>query len=245
MAPLQSSNSYAFHLARTMFNTSLLSAHSRQSAFRYYASQSYGGGQGDPKGEKPQEQGSNPATSNAEHPGPPPPDVGKGTGGGPTKKGSGGHGGKDTSGSGGEDRKQTSGGGPLSEQAAQPKIHKHDAPHPDTHSEDVQAHNAEVAKRRDKPHEASGDEDDTVDEGYWKGKLLMIALGCEWQQLMDFCRARRRGQRSVREGMRCEYCCPATGIVIKSMCGGGGNLRCRHSFLCGRIEHMHSSSTLA
>ncbi|OTB06181.1 hypothetical protein M426DRAFT_319251 [Hypoxylon sp. CI-4A] len=56
---------------------------------RYHdAQQGYGDGKGDPAGENPQSQ---PASSNAqqssEHPGPSPPDVGKGTGGGPTKAG--------------------------------------------------------------------------------------------------------------------------------------------------------------
>lgn len=44
----------------------------------------YGSGEGDPKGEKPKEQGANPS-ADKEHPGPPPPKAGLGTGGGPTK----------------------------------------------------------------------------------------------------------------------------------------------------------------
>ncbi|KAI2623147.1 hypothetical protein GGR54DRAFT_596735 [Hypoxylon sp. NC1633] len=47
---------------------------------RYYAG--YGDGEGDPKGQDPSGQPeSNAAQENSEHPGPPPPDVGKGTGG--------------------------------------------------------------------------------------------------------------------------------------------------------------------
>ncbi|KAI0122951.1 hypothetical protein BJ170DRAFT_642768 [Xylariales sp. AK1849] len=48
--------------------------------------QGYGDGEGDPVGEKPQKQpGASSAQESSEHPGPAPPDVGKGTGGGPTK----------------------------------------------------------------------------------------------------------------------------------------------------------------
>ena len=54
------------------------------------ASQDYGSGKGDPKGENPQQQGANPS-ADKEHPGPPPPKVGQGTGGGPTKNGEKGH----------------------------------------------------------------------------------------------------------------------------------------------------------
>lgn len=53
------------------------------------SSQGYGDGKGDPKGENPQEQGpSSDAQQRAEHPGPPPPSAGQGTG-GATKAGSG------------------------------------------------------------------------------------------------------------------------------------------------------------
>ncbi|KAL7625788.1 hypothetical protein AAE478_005011 [Parahypoxylon ruwenzoriense] len=50
--------------------------------------QGYGDGKGDPVGENPQQQPpSSGAQQASEHPGPEPPDVGKGTGGGPTKAG--------------------------------------------------------------------------------------------------------------------------------------------------------------
>ncbi|KAI0849074.1 hypothetical protein F5Y00DRAFT_236528 [Daldinia vernicosa] len=52
---------------------------------RYFAS-GYGNGEGDPAGQDPQNQpSSSDAQQLSEHPGPSPPDVGKGTGGGPTK----------------------------------------------------------------------------------------------------------------------------------------------------------------
>ena len=143
----------------------------QQPSPRFYAGQSYGGGQGDPKGENPQDQGANPATSDAEHPGPPPPDVGQGTGGGATKKDSQGHGGGNNAASSqGGGKNATSGVSPT-ETAAQPKIHSHDAPHPDKHSQEVKKHNEEMANRHEKPHEKSRDKEDQVDKGFWKGML--------------------------------------------------------------------------
>ena len=69
---------------------SLLSPLYTQQHRLYAGGSSYGGGEGDPKGENPQDQGSNPS-ADLEHPGPAPPKVGQGTGGGPTKSGSEGH----------------------------------------------------------------------------------------------------------------------------------------------------------
>ncbi|KAI1377235.1 hypothetical protein F4677DRAFT_415674 [Hypoxylon crocopeplum] len=55
---------------------------------RFYSQQGYGDGKGDPNAEDPQNQpSSSAAQQSSEHPGPSPPDVGKGTGGGPTKAG--------------------------------------------------------------------------------------------------------------------------------------------------------------
>ena len=144
----------------------LLPAYAQQ--HRLYAGSSYGGGEGDPKGENPSDQGSNPS-ADLEHPGPPPPSVGQGTGGGPTKKGVEGHntqendsseGQASTSGSGGSSGGE--GGGP------QPKIHKHNSPDENTHSDEVRAHNEDMKKRHDRPNEKSND-DDKVDKGYWMG----------------------------------------------------------------------------
>lgn len=115
---------------------------------RFYAGQSYGGGEGDPKGEKPQEQGSNPS-ADLEHPGPPPPDVGKGTGGGPTKAGEGGHNTQQNNSSGG-----SSGGGGKQSGASQsnggpqPKIHSEGTPAEE--SAEVKAHNEDMGKRHDR-----------------------------------------------------------------------------------------------
>lgn len=71
-----------FAVARPATSTPVLS--------RSYASGDYGSGSGDPKGEKPKEQGTSPATTELEHPGPPAPDVGQGSSGStPTKEGPG------------------------------------------------------------------------------------------------------------------------------------------------------------
>ncbi len=183
-----------YHLARTTTNvlrtSRLPPPSSRQFLFtanRTYASQAYGSGEGDPKGSNPQSQGANPATSNAEHPGPPPPDVGKGTGGGPTKKDGGGHQGgsadvksskssSNDSQAKGKGKKsageQTKGGSP------QPKILSEDGPPADENlPDDVKKHNEEMANRRDKLFEhSSRKEGDEVDKGFWKGELPSLSL---------------------------------------------------------------------
>lgn len=137
---------------------------------RLYAG-GYGGGEGDPKGENPQDQGSNPSAG-LEHPGPPPPSVGQGTGGGPTQKGDG-HNPQQNGSSSGDGQASTSGNGGASGgegDGPQPKIHKHDAPEEHTHSDEVRAHNEDIKKRYDRPNEKSVGEDDKVDKGYWSGQ---------------------------------------------------------------------------
>ena len=110
-----------------------------------YATQSYGGGEGDPKGENPLQQGPNPSSSK-EHPGPPAPSTS----------------------SGAEKRSSDSG-----DKAAEPKIYKHAPPEPDAHDEDVKAHNEELSKRHDRPVEKSGDKEDKVDRGFWTGEFAL------------------------------------------------------------------------
>lgn len=138
----------------------LISRHNGSRAFklihnvqinRTYAGSSYGGGEGDPKGEDPSSQGPNPS-ADLEHPGPPPPDVGKGTGGGPTKA------------SGGTESKAKGGSG-----AAQPKIHSENASKPTEQSHDVKKHNDEMANRHGAATNKGTTEDDKVDKNFWKG----------------------------------------------------------------------------
>ncbi|MCJ1473792.1 hypothetical protein MMC13_002443 [Lambiella insularis] len=137
---------------------------------RLYA-QSYGGGEGDPKGENPQKQGSNPATSDLEHPGPPPPDVGQGTGGGPTKAGSSGDGkGTQQHGGASSDSGSDSGssGSTKSKSGASPAIHKENMPAEE--SEEVKKHNKELEGRHDRAsNKVDHDGRDNVGKKYWSG----------------------------------------------------------------------------
>ena len=150
---------------------SLISPAYTQQHRLYAGGSDYGSGEGDPKGENPSDQGSNPS-ADLEHPGPPPPAVGQGTGGGPTKMGAEGHNTQQNDSSGGQATTSGSGGSSGGEGGApQPKIHKHNAPEEHTHSDEVRAHNEDMAKRHDSPNEKSRD-DDKVDKGFWKGDLL-------------------------------------------------------------------------
>lgn len=129
---------------------------------------SYGGGEGDPKGENPQEQGSNPSAE-LEHPGPPPPSVGQGTGGGPTKAGESGHNDQENASSGGGDRSSSE---QKNVSGSQPKILGENDPE---YSEDVKAHNEDMKKRHDRPKEGvEHDAKDNVDKGFWSGKDYTI-----------------------------------------------------------------------
>lgn len=164
MAPLRFTPTIrSIYTARPTTRSLYVPLYTQQS--RCYAGSSYGGGEGDPKGENPQDQGANPST-HLEHPGPAPPKVGQGTGGGPTKLGAEGHSETDQSASSSSKTSSSGnggGGGP------QPKIHKHDAGDQSSHSDEVKAHNEDMAKRHDRANEKSSDEEDKVDKGYWKG----------------------------------------------------------------------------
>ncbi|KAL8964283.1 MAG: hypothetical protein Q9183_004558, partial [Haloplaca sp. 2 TL-2023] len=129
---------------------------------RFYAGQSYGGGEGDPKGENPQAQGPNPSAGK-EHPGPPPPNVGKGTGGGPTKKGEQGH--NTQEGTSGGTSNQS--GASQSSGAPQPKI-LGETDENDQQSDDVKAHNTDMRKRHDRASAEVDSKGETVDKSFWK-----------------------------------------------------------------------------
>lgn len=123
----------------------------------------------DPKASNPQEQGSNPSES-LEHPGPPPPEEGQGSGGGPTK-GAGGHtssGGKRESG----DERSGSNDGATQDgrtQGAQPKIlDERGGPH--NVSEEAHQHNKEMSERHDRASNSYEGEETKVDPGYWSGR---------------------------------------------------------------------------
>lgn len=129
-----------------------------------FAHESYGGGEGNPKGEAPQQQGSNPSAEK-EHPGPPPPTEGQGKGGGPTKATESGHNTEENTSSSSRGRNAVDG--------AQPKILNQNAPIEE--SEDVKQHNAEYAKRHDRTNSTGGDQaDQKVDPKFWSGRLQLI-----------------------------------------------------------------------
>ncbi len=143
---------------------------------RPYAGSNYGGGEGDPKGENPQDQGSNPSAE-LEHPGPPPVAEGQGSGGGPTKAHSSGHNTKENASSSGSGGSGNGGGSKGSSNGAQPKIHSDSASK--EHSEDVQQHNRDMDNRygraaADHPDEKA--KNDKVGKGYWGGTILYLHL---------------------------------------------------------------------
>ncbi|MCJ1312352.1 hypothetical protein MMC25_006026 [Agyrium rufum] len=147
---------------------------------RLYAHQSYGGGEGDPKGENPQDQGANPS-ADKEHPGPAPVTEGQGTGGGPTKKHADGHNtGKSNeaqrSSSDGSSAASSSGssGGGSGASGAKPKIHAESQPA--ELSEEARKHNEAFEQRHDRAaNEADDDEKQKVGKGFWK----VLALAAE------------------------------------------------------------------
>ncbi|KAL8935685.1 MAG: hypothetical protein Q9211_004569 [Gyalolechia sp. 1 TL-2023] len=158
------------------FGTARFSSRPSSHAFhqyRYYAAQSYGSGQGDPKGENPQDQGSNPS-ADKEHPGPPPPDVGKGTGGGPTKAHEGGHNTQQNASSGASSAKS---GASQSNGGPQPKIFSGDQPTEE--SDEVKAHNQDMAKRHDRANAEVNDDRQTVGKDFWKvAQPPSTSFGC-------------------------------------------------------------------
>jgi hypothetical protein len=138
---------------------------------RAYAheSSSYGGGEGDPKGEDPQQQGSNPSAE-LEHPGPPPPKAGQGTGGGPTKAYADGQNTQQNESSGGQSEGSSSSSGGVSG-SPKPKILGENNPE---HSEDVKAHNEDMRKRHDRADEpVESDGSDRVGKGFWSGECFI------------------------------------------------------------------------
>ncbi|KAF2761101.1 hypothetical protein EJ05DRAFT_473660 [Pseudovirgaria hyperparasitica] len=98
-----------------------------------FASSDYGSGDGDPAGEKPQEQGKSKATRDREHPGPSAPDVGQTN--------------KSASGTEAKQDDQRSPNANAEVQGKKPKI-THE-PHPQQ-DESVKEHNDEVERRKER-----------------------------------------------------------------------------------------------
>lgn len=139
-----------------------------------FASGDYGSGEGNPAGENPQDQGANPS-EHLEHPGPPPPKVGKGTGAGPTKGSSDGTNQSDATQSGGEKKNDASSSGnssgKKSSSGAQPKILSESPPSEGEQSEEVKEHNRDMDNRAEQSDtKIDKDEDpskDNVSKDFW------------------------------------------------------------------------------
>ncbi|TID25119.1 Actin-like protein [Venturia nashicola] len=148
-----------------------------------WATSDYGSGKGDPKGEKPQDQGANPS-ADKEHPGAPPPKEGQGSGGSPTKGTSDGH----NTGSakqGGQkrqfstlarqfrqystERDMVAKDRPKSTKGLKPKILDEKAPSDDEVDDDVKSHNRDMEGRSDRAHEQIEGEE-KVDSKFWSEK---------------------------------------------------------------------------
>jgi len=151
--------------ARSGSRAALAGTRSAQAPFsthsRLFAGSSYGDGKGDPKGENPQEQGAQ-KSSDLEHPGPPPPAAGKGTGGGPTKAGDKGHHGEGVNEGSGSDASASKGEG-------SPKIHSPpNANEKATDHEAVKKHNEDFENRHDRSSNQAQDKE-KVDSKFWSG----------------------------------------------------------------------------
>ena len=145
-----------------------------------FATQDYGSGEGNPAGEKPQQQGQNPS-ENVEHPGPPPPKVARGQSSSSPNEDSGSSSGKSSSTSSeskpseqsqsNDGASKTGAGDGKSVNGAQPKILNENPPATD--SEDVKQHNREMDQRAEKAHEQVSNEEaekDKVPKSFWSGK---------------------------------------------------------------------------
>jgi hypothetical protein len=146
----------------------VLSAAPRASGQVRWATQDYGSGAGDPKGENPQQQGKNPS-EHLEHPGPAPPKVaqGKSSDSPNEQQASSNKSSQSSESSGSGSGKESSGKGVK---GAQPKILNENPPSED--SPDVKAHNKEMENRAERAHEQVSNADaekDKVPAGYWSG----------------------------------------------------------------------------
>ncbi|QDS75527.1 hypothetical protein FKW77_005266 [Venturia effusa] len=147
-----------------------------------WATSDYGSGKGDPKGEKPQDQGANPS-ANKEHPGAPPPKEGQGSGGSPTKGTSDGHNTGSAKQSGQKrqfstlrqfrkystEREMMATDRPKSTEGLKPKILDEQAPKSHEQDSDVKKHNRDMDGRSDRAHEQI-DGKEEVDSKFWSEK---------------------------------------------------------------------------
>ncbi|KAH6616550.1 hypothetical protein C7974DRAFT_401983 [Boeremia exigua] len=140
-----------------------------------FATQDYGSGDGNPTGEKPQQQGQNPS-EHIEHPGPPPPKVARGQSSSSPNEDSG----QSSTSSQQKPEQQsqsndgaskTGAGDGKSVKGAQPKILNESTPAAE--SEEVKQHNQEMDQRAEKAHEQVSSEEaekDKVPKSFWAGQ---------------------------------------------------------------------------
>lgn len=165
-----------------------------------FATQDYGSGEGNPAGEKPQQQGANPS-ENLEHPGPPPPKVAKGQSSSSPNEDSGSSSSSSRSkpsekSQSNDGAAETGGGDGKSVNGAQPKILN--ANPPATESEEVKQHNKEMDQRAEKAHEQVSNEEaekDKVSKSFWAGKLYYASILDNWLTQL---RTRWTGPRPMR-----------------------------------------------
>lgn len=139
-----------------------------------FATQDYGSGDGNPAGEKPQQQGQNPSES-IEHPGPSPPKVARGKSSSSPNEDSSSSPSKSSKPSeqsqSNDGASKTGGGDGKSVNGAEPKILN--AKPPSTETEEVKQHNKEMDQRAEKAYEQVSNEDvekDKVSKSFWAGK---------------------------------------------------------------------------
>ncbi|THV87253.1 hypothetical protein D6D23_02418 [Aureobasidium pullulans] len=148
---------------------------------RRMATSDYGSGKGDPKGEDPQAQGANPS-ADKEHPGPPPPKVGQGSGGATkgTSTGNNTDAAKQQKKSFSTMARRMSEEHPKSTKGLKPALNKSDAPAPAEKDlpEDVKKHNKEMDERADQANEKLGEDKskkgDKVGKEFWYVSHLLL-----------------------------------------------------------------------
>lgn len=176
----------------------------RTAAFSTYrpnlASQDYGSGAGDPKGENPQQQGANPS-ADKEHPGPPPPAAGKGTGSTPTKGGE-----KSSNDTSGQKK------GTQSKNGAEPKILNENPPKDGEAPADVEQHNRDMDQRAEKAHEKASNADaekDKVGKGFWSGRSSLNTsspVKCDFHTNTDGSYRTGRRRQATIDGAQWNEC---------------------------------------
>jgi hypothetical protein len=148
---------------------------------RRFATQDYGSGEGNPVGEKPQDQGANPS-ADKEHPGPPPPKAGEGSGSSPTKGTKDGHSQAKQDMPGTQKRSfstmrsMRAESKPKSTKGLKPKILDESPPAESEEPEDVKEHNKDMSNRHEKAHASVSNADaekDKVSPEFWTGMSIL------------------------------------------------------------------------